>query len=154
MKWVNNSSTNNFLNGNENVMLETQLPPVVERSQSWLWLIAISVTFGVILLIILVIVLWCVSIKLCGFFKRHRPQQGSPIIESQNKGRYHVINSLDDRDEGEMMNDDDEAANNLNYPLQSSDSLPIFVPNTHHLIPSSNAVFPQTVMQRTYQFTY
>lgn len=44
--------------------LETQIPPVVERSsQHWLWLIGLSITAGVILLIILVGVLWCVSIS-------------------------------------------------------------------------------------------
>ena len=46
--------------------LETQIPPVVERSsQHWLWLIGLSITAGVILLIILVGVLWCVSIRFC-----------------------------------------------------------------------------------------
>ena len=45
--------------------LETQIPPIAERSsQHWLWLIGLSITAGVILLIILVGVLWCVSIDL------------------------------------------------------------------------------------------
>jgi hypothetical protein len=43
--------------------LETQIPPIAERSsQHWVWLIGLSITAGVILLIILVGVLWCVSI--------------------------------------------------------------------------------------------
>ncbi|CAF1539876.1 unnamed protein product, partial [Adineta steineri] len=41
-------------------MLETQIPPIVERSsQNWVWLIGLSITAGVILLIVLVGVLWC-----------------------------------------------------------------------------------------------
>ncbi|CAF5083227.1 unnamed protein product, partial [Rotaria magnacalcarata] len=45
--------------------LETQIPLTVERSsQHWIWLIGLSITAGVILLIILVGVLWCVSIIL------------------------------------------------------------------------------------------
>ena len=52
--------------------LETQIPAVVERSsQNWVWLIGVSITAGVILLIILVGVLWCVSILIIDIKTNH-----------------------------------------------------------------------------------
>ncbi|CAF1653680.1 unnamed protein product, partial [Didymodactylos carnosus] len=84
----------------------------------------------------------------CGFFKRHRPQPSSPIVESQNEGRYHVINShLDDQGEGEVTDDDDDEEDDdvMSYPTtRPADSLPIFVPNVSHLSTSSDVDSPQT----------
>ncbi|CAF0853948.1 unnamed protein product [Rotaria sp. Silwood1] len=128
--------------------LETQIPPTVERSsQHWVWLIGLSITAGVILLIILVGVLWC-----CGFFKRNRPQypvsaqDDSPTgenhyhLSSSKQFRRHPLQvdndeiSSDDNDDNEMM---------IQNPV---DSLPI-------VVPQHSSHFIQQQQQRT-QFLY
>ncbi|CAF0953999.1 unnamed protein product [Rotaria magnacalcarata] len=126
-------------------MLETQIPLTVERSsQHWIWLIGLSITAGVILLIILVGVLWC-----CGFFKRNRPQypvlaqDDSPSCEDQYQVSSskiftrHPLNadsdelSSDDNDDNEMM---------IQNPV---DSLPIVIPqNSSHFIKQQRTQFP------------
>ncbi|CAF0947720.1 unnamed protein product [Adineta ricciae] len=114
--------------------LETQIPPVVERSsQNWLWLIGLSITAGVILLIILVGVLWC-----CGFFKRKRPQYSaaSRDVSQSNEDQYQLSPSYTpgkvafQTDSEEISSDDNEM-----MIQNSGDSLPIVIPqNSAHFI--------------------
>ncbi|UJR23632.1 hypothetical protein I4U23_026617 [Adineta vaga] len=107
--------------------LETQIPPVVERSsQNWLWLIGLSITAGVILLIILVGVLWC-----CGFFKRNRPQY--PIAardDSQSNEDQYQLSPSYPSGKTTFQTDSEEVSSDDNEMMiqNSGDSLPIVIP--------------------------
>ncbi|CAF0954156.1 unnamed protein product [Rotaria magnacalcarata] len=116
--------------------LETQIPPIVERSsQNWIWLIGLSITAGVILLIILVGVLWC-----CGFFKRYRPQYPiSTLVDPPlTEGHYYLASSPkpgqypghDDHEE--TLSDMGDNQMMIQNPV---DSFPIVVPqHSSHFI--------------------
>ncbi|CAF0811837.1 unnamed protein product [Rotaria sp. Silwood1] len=116
--------------------LETQIPPIVERSsQNWIWLIGLSITAGIVLLIILVSVLWC-----CGFFKRYRPQypMSTLVDPTTSEGHYCLASSpksgpysLNDDNE-ETLSDIDDNQMMIQNPV---DSLPIVVPqHSSHFI--------------------
>ncbi|CAF2365127.1 unnamed protein product [Rotaria sp. Silwood2] len=117
--------------------LETQIPPIVERSsQNWIWLIGLSITAGVTLLIILVGVLWC-----CGFFKRYHPNYPiSALVDpTTSEGHYCLASSSSKPDQYSLNDDIEETSSDVDdnqTMIQNPvDSLPIVVPqHSSHFI--------------------
>ncbi|CAF0820421.1 unnamed protein product [Adineta steineri] len=114
--------------------LETQIPPVVERlSQNLLWLIGLSITAGVILLIILVGVLWC-----CGFFKRNRPQYPVSARDDihSHEDQFHLSSSYKPGKIAFQPDSDETSSDDNEIMIQNAgDSLPIVIPqNSSHFI--------------------
>ncbi|CAF0804638.1 unnamed protein product [Adineta steineri] len=130
-------------------MLETQIPPIVERSsQNWVWLIGLSITAGVILLIVLVGVLWC-----CGFFKRHRPLYPvSTLIDPLSReSHYHLSSSSPQSGQHQLNGDTEDITSDIddNQMMIHNpvDSLPI-------VIPKHSSQFIQQQQQERTQYPY
>ncbi|UJR25279.1 hypothetical protein I4U23_006631 [Adineta vaga] len=126
--------------------LETQLPPIVERSsQNWVWLIALSITAGVTLLIILVGVLWC-----CGFFKRHRPLYPvSTLVDTSSPDcHYHLSSTSPPSGRHPMTGDGEDISSDLDdnqMIIQNPvESLPIVIPqhSSHFIQQHQRSQFP------------
>ncbi|CAF1211833.1 unnamed protein product [Adineta ricciae] len=142
------SSSSQIKKKEDEVMLETQIPPIVERSsQNWVWLIALSITAGVILLIILVGVLWC-----CGFFERSRPSYPASTLVEPSSANYHYHLSSTSPPSGRhpITGDIEDAPSDL-------DDNQMIIPNPVEslpiVVPQHSSRFIQQQQQRA-QFPY